>query len=287
MSKEVPVPAILIPSLGRPEKLAKTVSQLKEFRGHILVGLARDEVNTYRDCPNSLTDISWMILKNQKKGGGPARRELYNAAVYFYPEIDSLLFMDDDVTIKQGTVDYLFESMQLIQVGVVSRRDEAFWNFCKPIPGYDYLREMGRPTQLWGMRRDVYDEVGGFSDMPRGEDIDLQLRVRMTGRYVVGDGRVRARGEYFQVQGGMFEVEGRETGAETPAEAARIKDADQVAELNRKYDGIVSSFVPATGKWRLSHKKVRELTEKYGRSEIRFDADTGILHMRQVELQEC
>ncbi len=119
-------------------------------------------------------------------GPGPARN--YGAA---RAEGDYLVFLDSDVIVPEGWLEAVTRALPMDLWGGPDRAAETFTPLQKAI---DYAmtsplttggirgrkRSVGRffPRSFnMGVRREVFDDVGGFAPMRFGEDIDLSYRI--------------------------------------------------------------------------------------------------------------
>lgn len=278
--------AVMIPSLSRPEKLAKTLSQTDALAGgQIFVGVPDDQANDYCRVlkEHKLAEVVALVSEPvavARKGAGPARRWLALVVRELNLDADAYVFMDDDITFKAGRLADLVATVQKhSEIGLATVKDRAFWGFDPPQLHLDptgEIRKTNRPMQVVAVRRDVFWKLGGFSSMPRGEDIDLAIRAMISGYVCVTCGFVRAAGEYWKRQGGMFEVESVLTGIDDPRKAAAACDVLQCDEWARKYPGLVK-VNRLTGRWRFQPAALKRYREMFVAGKIRLDADTGIV----------
>lgn len=189
--------SVIIPVYNRPEEVVELIDSLtmQSLKNEMEVIVIEDgsrlkcekEIERYHKQLN----IKYIYQENQ--GPGPARNNAAKLAEGQY-----LIFFDSDCVLPS---DYLvktfkfLESKPLACFGGPDKAHKFFTPIQKAISysmtsifttggirgGKKKLDKFYPRSFNLGVRRDIFDEIGGFSDMRYGEDIDFSMKVYENG----------------------------------------------------------------------------------------------------------
>ena len=205
--------SLIIPVYNRPDEVAELLESLQaqEYRDFELIvvedgssipcgevvarfgvagssdGLSGEALD-HGTCPGAGTmDIKYF----SKPNGGPGQARNYGAA---RASGEYLVFLDSDVTVPAGwfeAMDAELSESPADAWGGPDRADESFTDIQKAISysmtsffttggirgGKKKLDKFYPRSFNMGIRRDVFEALGGYSSMRFGEDIDLSIRI--------------------------------------------------------------------------------------------------------------
>lgn len=188
---------LIIPVYNRPEETRELLESLTKqtFRDFEVLVVEDGSTLDSKDIAESFQNqLNLRYCAKENTGPGPTRN--YGAAL---SQADYLLFLDSDCLLPQ---DY----MEMVNKGVLESQADAFGgpdrshkDFTTVQKAISYamtsflttggIRGSSRkkldkfyPRSFnMGIRRDVFNQLGGFSDMRFGEDVDLSIRIVESG----------------------------------------------------------------------------------------------------------
>jgi GT2 family glycosyltransferase len=189
--------SIIIPVYNRPDEVAELLDSLARFGGELIeIEIIIVEDGSTESCEGVVK--SWnekyppgaRYFRKPNEGPGPSRN--YGAA---RAQGDYLVFLDSDVIVPEGWFEAVARALPMDLWG---GPDRAAANFTPLQKAIDYAmtsplttggirgrrRSVGRffPRSFnMGVRREVFEAVGGFAPMRFGEDIDLSYRIAEAG----------------------------------------------------------------------------------------------------------
>lgn len=176
--------SIIIPVYNRPDEVAELLDSLAGHGGDVEIIIVED--GSSMTCEDVVKKWGGRYFKKPNSGPGPARN--YGAE---RAEGEYLVFLDSDVIVPEGWFDAVARSLPMDLWGGPDRSAADFTPLQKAI---DYAmtsplttggirggnKRVGRffPRSFnMGVRRAVFEAVGGFAPMRFGEDIDLSYRI--------------------------------------------------------------------------------------------------------------
>lgn len=189
--------SLIIPVYNRPDEIVELLqSLLDQKRGDFEVIVVEDgSVRPCRDAISSFftsgLDLHYLVKEN----GGPGLARNYGAR---HAKGDYLIILDSDVTLPKGYFDAVDKELQrevCDAFGGPDRAEEGFTEVQKAISysmtsffttggirgGRKKLDKFYPRSFNMGIRRDVFERLGGYSKMRFGEDIDLSIRIVKAG----------------------------------------------------------------------------------------------------------
>lgn len=196
--------SIIIPVYNRPEEIDDLLNSLtRQTYVHFEVIVVDDGssipcepvVNAYNDRLR----IRYFYIENS--GPGLARNQGVR-----YAEGEIVIVLDSDCIVPASYLEQVHESLMRYKVDAFGGADRAHSSFSAIQKAVNYsmtsffttggIRGSRRHLDTFylrsfnmGMRKDVYEALGGFSDMRYGEDIDFSIRIFAAGykcRYFPG-----------------------------------------------------------------------------------------------------
>ncbi|ELR68909.1 Glycosyltransferase [Fulvivirga imtechensis AK7] len=188
--------SVIIPVYNRPDEVRDLLRSLvcqnnRKFEVIIV------EDGSAKDCRTIVEDFSVELpikyLWQPNSGPGPAR----NAGAHEAGG-EWLIFFDSDCIIPPNYFVELDEALKKIQFDAYGGPDKAHKDFSKIQKAIDYSMtsflttggirggqqsfEKFKPRSFnMGMKRSLFDQVGGFSPLRFGEDIDMSLKLEKAG----------------------------------------------------------------------------------------------------------
>lgn len=188
--------SVIVPVFNRPDEVAElleslTVQSLTDFEVIIVEDGSKEPCETVCKQYEKQLDIKYFIKENS----GPGQSRNYGAA---RSEGEYLLILDSDVVLPTGYIAAIDEELQREPAdafGGPDRAHESFTDTQKAISysmtsffttggirgGKKKLDKFYPRSFNMGIRRDVYERLGGFSKMRFGEDIDFSIRIFKAG----------------------------------------------------------------------------------------------------------
>jgi rSAM/selenodomain-associated transferase 2 len=130
-----------------------------------------------------------------------------NAAVAALPTVEALLFLHADTRLPQGWVEAATRILAKpgVALGAFRLRIEGGGPLLRLVAsGANFRsRRLALPygDQALFMRRETFEALGGFSDLPIMEDFDLVRRARRLGRIVIADAEVTTSARRWREKG--------------------------------------------------------------------------------------
>ena len=195
-TKDMRLYSIIIPVYNRPDELDDLLSSLcKQTYVHFEVIVvedgstipAKEIVRRYQER----LDLHYCVISNS--GPGMARNHGARQAHGEY-----LLILDSDVVLPSTWLEHIHDSLNHYPVDAFGGPDKAHASFSPIQKAINYAMTSflttggirGGKKKLdkfyprsfnMGIRRDVYERLGGFSGMRYGEDIDFSIRIMEAG----------------------------------------------------------------------------------------------------------
>ena len=195
-TKDMRLYSIIIPVYNRPDELDDLLSSLcKQTYVHFEVIVvedgseipAKEIVGRYQ----GRLDLHYYVISNS--GPGMARNHGARQARGEY-----LLILDSDVVLPSTWLEHIHDSLNHYPVDAFGGPDKAHASFSPIQKAINYAMTSflttggirGGKKKLdkfyprsfnMGIRRDVYERLGGFSGMRYGEDIDFSIRIMEAG----------------------------------------------------------------------------------------------------------
>ena len=188
--------AIIVPVYNRPDEVAElleslTLQTFKGFEVIIVEDGSQNPCETVCKQYEKLLDIKYFIKENS----GPGQSRNYGAA---HSTGEYLLILDSDVVLPAGYLAAIEKELCREPVDAFGGPDcahDSFTNTQKAISysmtsffttggirgGKKKLDKFYPRSFNMGIRRDVYERLGGFSKMRFGEDIDFSIRIFKAG----------------------------------------------------------------------------------------------------------
>ena len=188
--------SVIVPVFNRPDEVAElleslTVQSLTDFEVIIVEDGSKEPCETVCKQYEKQLDIKYFMKENS----GPGQSRNYGAA---RSEGEYLLILDSDVVLPTGYIAAIDEELQREPAdafGGPDRAHESFTDTQKAISysmtsffttggirgGKKKLDKFYPRSFNMGIRRDVYERLGGFSKMRFGEDIDFSIRIFKAG----------------------------------------------------------------------------------------------------------
>ena len=188
--------SVIVPVFNRPDEVAElleslTVQSLTDFEVIIVEDGSKEPCETVCKQYEKQLDIKYFMKENS----GPGQSRNYGAA---RSEGEYLLILDSDVVLPAGYIAAIDEELQREPAdafGGPDRAHESFTDTQKAISysmtsffttggirgGKKKLDKFYPRSFNMGIRRDVYERLGGFSKMRFGEDIDFSIRIFKAG----------------------------------------------------------------------------------------------------------
>jgi len=188
--------AIIVPVYNRPDEVAElleslTLQTFKDFEVIIVEDGSQNPCETVCKQYEKLLDIKYFIKENS----GPGQSRNYGAA---HSTGEYLLILDSDVVLPTGYLAAIEKELRREPVDAFGGPDCAHDSFTDTQKAISYSMTSffttggirGGKKKLdkfyprsfnMGIRRDVYERLGGFSKMRFGEDIDFSIRIFKAG----------------------------------------------------------------------------------------------------------
>ena len=188
--------SVIVPVFNRPDEVAElleslTVQSFTDFEVIIVEDGSKEPCETVCKQYEKQLDIKYFMKENS----GPGQSRNYGAA---RSEGEYLLILDSDVVLPAGYIAAIDEELQREPAdafGGPDRAHESFTDTQKAISysmtsffttggirgGKKKLDKFYPRSFNMGIRRDVYERLGGFSKMRFGEDIDFSIRIFKAG----------------------------------------------------------------------------------------------------------
>jgi len=188
--------SIIVPVYNRPQEVDELLGSLtsQSERDFEVIVVEDGSANPCRDtCDKyaSRLDLHYYAKTNS----GPAASRNYGAAL---ASGDYLLILDSDVVLPKGYIHAISEELGARPADAFGGPDRAGDNFTDTQKAISYSMTSffttggirGGKKKLdkffprsfnMGIRRDVYNALGGFADMRFGEDIDFSIRLFESG----------------------------------------------------------------------------------------------------------
>ena len=188
--------SIIIPVYNRPEEVDDLLRSLThQTYTHFEVVVVED--GSTRPCKeivdafSSTLNIRYFVIPNS----GPGMARNYGAA---QSQGDYLLILDSDVILPECYLEEVYATLERYPVDAFGGPDRAHESFTPIQKAINYAMTSffttggirGGKRKLddfyprsfnMGIRREVYNALGGFSKMRYGEDIDFSIRIRKAG----------------------------------------------------------------------------------------------------------
>ena len=184
--------SIIVPVFNRPDEVDELLESLsnqtlKEFE---VIIVEDGSVKTFKDVCDKYADI--LVLHYYfKENSGPGQSRNYGAE---RANGDYLLILDSDVVLPEGYLQAVEDTLRQNPTEAFGGPDAAHPSFTPVQKAISYSMTSffttggirGGKTKLdkfyprsfnMGIRRDVYLQLGGFSKMRFGEDIDFSYRI--------------------------------------------------------------------------------------------------------------
>ena len=188
--------SIIVPVFNRPNEVEElleslTTQSLSDFE--VLIVEDGSQITCEAVCKRFAQQLD--IKYFMKENSGPGQSRNYGAA---RSEGEYLLILDSDVVLPAGYIAAIDEELQREPAdafGGPDRAHESFTDTQKAISysmtnffttggirgGKKKLDKFYPRSFNMGIRRDVYERLGGFSKMRFGEDIDFSIRIFKAG----------------------------------------------------------------------------------------------------------
>ena len=188
--------AIIVPVYNRPDEVAElleslTLQTFKDFEVIIVEDGSQNPCEAVCKQYEKLLDIKYFIKENS----GPGQSRNYGAV---HSTGEYLLILDSDVVLPAGYLVAIEKELCCEPVDAFGGPDcahDSFTNTQKAISysmtsffttggirgGKKKLDKFYPRSFNMGIRRDVYERLGGFSKMRFGEDIDFSIRIFKAG----------------------------------------------------------------------------------------------------------
>ena len=188
--------SVIVPVFNRPDEVAElletlTMQSFTDFEVIIVEDGSKEPCETVCKQYEKQLDIKYFMKENS----GPGQSRNYGAA---RSEGEYLLILDSDVVLPAGYIAAIDEELQREPADAFGGPDRAHESFSENqkaqknynknlfnkggISGGNNKLDKFYPRSFnMGIRRDVYERLGGFSKMRFGEDIDFSIRIFKAG----------------------------------------------------------------------------------------------------------
>lgn len=184
--------SLIIPVYNRPDEVDELLSSLVGQSDNYFEVIVIEDGST-KDCKEVVEkyidklNISYFLIANS----GPGQARNYGAA---YAKGDYIIVLDSDCIAPENYIKLVREELSNNPVDAFGGPDKALDNFTPLQKAINYSMTSlfttggirGRKKKIgkfyprsfnMGIRRNVYEQLGGFSKMRFGEDIDLSIRI--------------------------------------------------------------------------------------------------------------
>ncbi|MEL6862942.1 MAG: TIGR04283 family arsenosugar biosynthesis glycosyltransferase [Bacteroidota bacterium] len=180
-TETLPLTSLIIPTLNEAEQIAPAIEAALQFKGpcEIIVADGGSEDQTLSICQNYPQVLSLSTAKGRARQMNAAAKSASG---------DYLFFLHADTRAPNNSL-YLIHQVlkqeEVIAGSFYLRFDQLHWT-------YRLLSQVTRlnvPWMTYGdqglfMRRSSFEAIGGFSDLPLMEDLEIQHRLRRQGHFV-------------------------------------------------------------------------------------------------------
>ena len=184
--------SIIVPVYNRPDEVGELLESLSNqtLRDFEVIIVEDGSVKTCKDVCDKYADIL-VLYYYAKENSGPGQSRNYGAE---RANGDYLLILDSDVVLPEGYLQAVEDALRQNPVEAFGGPDAAHPSFTPVQKAISYSMTSffttggirGGKAKLdkfyprsfnMGIRRDVYLQLGGFSKMRFGEDIDFSYRI--------------------------------------------------------------------------------------------------------------
>lgn len=112
-----------------------------------------------------------------------------------------LLFLDDDCQAREGWLAENLDALEDSKIGAVGGqivgKSQRYFALCHDFANFTFVqgskrREMPLCAASFGIRKEVFEKVGGFDeDLRIGEDVDLSFRLKMLGLKTIFEPKIK------------------------------------------------------------------------------------------------
>lgn len=188
--------SIIIPVYNRPDEMKELLESLTHQTGPDFEVIVIEDGSTVT-CREIVRQFipCLPITYYYKENGGPGPARNYGAA---RAKGDYLLFLDSDCIVPPSYLPNLEKALSITPVDLFGGPDRADENFTPLQKAINYsmtsflttggIRGGRRSIDQFyprsfnlGIKRTLFKQIGGFSDMRFGEDLDLSIRVKKAG----------------------------------------------------------------------------------------------------------
>ena len=189
--------SIIVPVFNRPDEVDELLERLlgqEEKAFEVIIGEDGSQVPCKKVCDKYADRLD--LHYYYKENSGPGQSRNYGAE---RAKGDYLLILDSDVVLPKGYIRAVSEELNREPADAFGGPDcahESFTDTQKAISysmtsffttggirgGKKKLDKFYPRSFNMGIRRDVYQELGGFSKMRFGEDIDFSIRIFKAGK---------------------------------------------------------------------------------------------------------
>lgn len=188
--------SIIVPVYNRPDEVDELLESLthqtfKQFEVIIVEDGSKNDCRSVVEKYSSTLDIHYYYKDNS----GPGQSRNYGAE---RSKGDYLIVLDSDVVLPEGYLQAVEDELKANQCDAFGGPDSAHSSFTDVQKAISYSMTSffttggirGGKKKLdkfyprsfnMGIRRDVYQQLGGFSKMRFGEDIDFSIRIFKAG----------------------------------------------------------------------------------------------------------
>lgn len=173
--------SVIIPTLNEAQTVRATLSRLQAFPLHEIVVVDGESHDETLEAVSAVTPAARMM----SVPAGRARQMNAGAAV---TTGEVLLFLHADTLLPSTAVDDIQNA--LADPRVVGGRFDArldrdkglFWLICRMMSWRSRLSRIATGDQAIFVRREIFEAIGGFPDLPIMEDIAFSKRLKQAGR---------------------------------------------------------------------------------------------------------
>ena len=182
--------SVIVPVYNRPDEVDELLESLSNqtFKDFEAIVVEDGSIKTCKDVCDKYADIL-VLHYYAKENSGPGQSRNYGAE---RAQGDWLIILDSDVVLPEGYLAAIDDSLQLCDAfGGPDAAHPSFTPVQKAISysmtsffttggirgGKAKLDKFYPRSFNMGIRRDVYQQLGGFSKMRFGEDIDFSYRI--------------------------------------------------------------------------------------------------------------